>query len=152
MLWACTTCGACVQECPVDIEHVDAIVDLRRHQVMSESSFPEEAAVMLRNMESHGDAFGAGPAGRLDWAADLISRYESSQTVDPGVEYLLWVGCAGAQDERARRTVRSLARLLHRAGLRFAVLGLARAAPATPPVVSGTSSSSRNRRGGTSRP
>ncbi len=124
VLWVCTTCGACVQECPVDIEHVDAIVDLRRHQVMSESSFPEEAAVMLRNVESRGDAFGAGPAGRLDWAADLGFEVEVvADVVDPGVEYLLWVGCAGAQDERARRTVRALARLLHRAGVRFAVLG-----------------------------
>jgi len=125
VIWACTTCGACVEECPVDIEHVDAIIDLRRHQVMSESALPDaSAATMLRNVESRGDPFGVGAAARLEWAADLGFEVEVvGEVIDPAVEYLLWVGCAGAHDARARRTVRSLARLLQRAGVRFAVLG-----------------------------
>lgn len=124
VLWACTTCGACVEECPVDIEHVDAIVDLRRHQVMSESDFPSEAEVMLRNVESRGDPFGIGAAARLEWAAGLDFEIEVvTGAIDPAVEYLLWVGCAGAHDARARRSVVATARLLHRAGVRFAVLG-----------------------------
>ena len=124
VLWACTTCGACVQECPVDIEHVDTILDMRRNQVMSESAFPEEAAGMFRNLESRGDPFGIGAGARLDWTSGLDFAVEVvDEVIDPEVEYLFWIGCAGAHDERARRTVRAVARLLHAAGIRFAVLG-----------------------------
>ncbi|MGH9299113.1 MAG: (Fe-S)-binding protein, partial [Acidimicrobiales bacterium] len=124
VLWSCTTCGACVEECPVDIEHVDAIVDMRRYEVMIESRFPSEAGLMLRNIENRGDPWGLGTSKRTDWTADLefeVPVVDGQMPED--VEYLYWVGCAGALDERARKTTQSIARLLHHAGVSFAILG-----------------------------
>jgi Fe-S oxidoreductase len=124
VLWDCTTCGACVEQCPVDIEHVDHIVDMRRHQVMIESSFPPEAAPMLRNLENKGNPWGAPASSREDWMRGL--DFEIPRATDGGdFEYLFWVGCAGAFDDRAKRTTRAVAELLHRAGVSFAVLGAA---------------------------
>ncbi len=123
-LWACTTCGACVEQCPVDIAHVDTIVEMRRHQVMMESEFPSEAAAMLRNIEGRGDPWGLGSAKRLEWTVGL--GFEVPVVAEGAAmeaEYLLWVGCAGAFDDRAKKTSRALARLLHAAGVSFAVLG-----------------------------
>jgi Fe-S oxidoreductase len=124
VLWSCTTCGACVQECPVDIEHVDAIIDMRRYEVLMESRFPPEAALLLRNLENQGDPWGLGSAKRADWLKSLdfeVPVVDGPIPVD--MEYLYWVGCTGALDERARKTVESTARLLHRAGVSFGVLG-----------------------------
>ncbi|MGH8982104.1 MAG: (Fe-S)-binding protein, partial [Acidimicrobiales bacterium] len=124
VLWSCTTCGACVEQCPVDIEHVDAIVDMRRYQVLMESSFPSEAGLMLRNVENQGDPWGLGSAKRTEWTKDLEFEVPVvTDTIPDDVEYLYWVGCAGALDERARRQAQSTARLLHRAGVTFAILG-----------------------------
>jgi Fe-S oxidoreductase len=124
VLWACTTCGACVEECPVDIEHVDAIVDLRRNQVMMESAFPSEAASMLRNIESRGDPWGLGSSKRSSWYEELDFEVRVVDgPVPDDIEYLYWTGCAGALDDRGRRTAQAVARLLERAGVRFAVLG-----------------------------
>ncbi len=124
VLWSCTTCGACVRECPVDIAHVDAIVDMRRYQVLIDVSFPPEGATMLRNIESRGDPFGFGAARRLEWADGLGFEVPVvTDTLGDDIEYLLWTGCAGALDERARHSTRALARLLHAAGVSFAVLG-----------------------------
>jgi len=124
VLWACTTCGACVEECPVDIEHVDAIVDMRRYEVLNKSRFPSEAALMLRNVENRGDPWGLGAAKRLEWTEGLDFEVPVIDgEIGDDVEYLFWVGCAGALDERARKTTQSVARLLHRAGVSFAVLG-----------------------------
>ena len=124
VLWSCTTCGACVSECPVDIAHVDAIVDMRRYQVLMDTSFPPEGATMLRNIESRGDPFGLGASRRLEWTEGLGFEVEVvTDAIDDDVEYLLWTGCAGAFDDRARRSTQALARLLHAAGVRFAVLG-----------------------------
>jgi len=124
VLWSCTTCGACVEQCPVDIEHVDTIVDMRRYQVLMEASFPSEASLMLRNVENQGDPWGLGPSQRLLWTQGLEFEVPVvNGSVPPDVEYLFWVGCAGALDERARRTTQAVARLLHRAGVSFAVLG-----------------------------
>jgi len=122
VLWSCTTCGACVEQCPVDIEHVDHIVDMRRHQVLIESSFPPEAGAMLRNLENRGNPWGAPANTREDWTKGL--DFEVPRVAD-GVdfEYLFWVGCAGAFDDRARRTAQAVATLLHQAGVRFAILG-----------------------------
>ncbi|HEY2794590.1 MAG TPA: (Fe-S)-binding protein [Micromonosporaceae bacterium] len=121
-LWSCTTCGACVEQCPVDIEHVDHIVDMRRYQVMIESNFPSEAGVMLRNLESKGNPWGAPPATREDWTKGL--DFEVKKAADGGeFEYLFWVGCAGAFEDRAKKTTRAVATLLHEAGVDFAVLG-----------------------------
>ncbi len=124
VLWSCTTCGACVEQCPVDIEHVDTIVDMRRYEVLMEARFPSEAGLMLRNIENQGDPWGLGASHRLEWAEGLGFEVPVvTGTIPDEVEYLFWVGCAGALDERARRTTRSIARLLHHAGVSFAVLG-----------------------------
>jgi Fe-S oxidoreductase len=124
VLWSCTNCGACVQECPVDIEHIDHITDMRRHQVLIESEFPTEAATMLKNLENKGDPWGMGGARRLDWAQGLDFEVPvTGGRIGDDVEYLFWVGCAGALEDRARKTTRAIAELLHTAGVSFAVLG-----------------------------
>ena len=124
VLWSCTTCGACVEECPVDIEHIDAIVDMRRYEVLMESRFPSEAGLMLRNIENQGDPWGLGQAKRSEWTESLDFEVPVvSGTIPDDVEYLYWVGCAGALDERARKGVQATARMLHRAGVTFAILG-----------------------------
>jgi Fe-S oxidoreductase len=124
VLWACTTCGACVNECPVDIEHIDAIVDMRRYQVLMESEFPSEAGLMLRNVENQGDPWGLGQAKRTEWTQSLDFEIPViTGTIPDDIEYLYWVGCAGALDERARKGVQATARMLHRAGVTFGILG-----------------------------
>jgi Fe-S oxidoreductase len=122
VLWSCTTCGACVEQCPVDIEHVDHIVDMRRYQVLIESNFPTEAGVMLRNLESRGNPWGAPPNSREDWTKGLDFEVPRVGRVDD-FEYLFWVGCAGAFEDRAKRTTRAVATLLHEAGVSYAILG-----------------------------
>ncbi|GAA0808478.1 (Fe-S)-binding protein [Spirilliplanes yamanashiensis] len=122
VLWSCTTCGACVEQCPVDIEHVDHIVDMRRYQVLIESSFPSEAGVMLRNLENKGNPWGAPQNTREDWTKGLDFEVPRvGETED--FEYLFWVGCAGAFEDRAKKTTRAVATLLHEAGVDFAILG-----------------------------
>jgi len=122
VLWSCTTCGACVEQCPVDIEHVDHIMDMRRYQVLIESNFPSEAGVMLRNLENRGNPWGAPPNTREDWTKGL--DFAVPKVADGGdFEYLFWVGCAGAFEDRAKKTTRAVATLLHEAGVSFAVLG-----------------------------
>ncbi|HZT64226.1 MAG TPA: heterodisulfide reductase-related iron-sulfur binding cluster [Acidimicrobiales bacterium] len=124
VLWSCTTCGACVEQCPVDIEHVDTIVDMRRYEVLMESSFPTEAGLMLRNIENQGDPWGTGSSKRGEWAEALDFEIPVvSGSIPDDVEYLFWVGCAGALDDRAKKVTQTIARLLHRAGLTFAILG-----------------------------
>ena len=120
-VWDCVTCGACVQVCPVNIEHIDHIVDLRRHLVMVESSFPSEAEPMLRDIERSSNPWGHPQSERAQWAADLgVTILEPG---DPAPEYLYWVGCASSFDERARVTAEATAKLLQRAGVDFAMLG-----------------------------
>jgi Fe-S oxidoreductase len=121
VIWDCVTCGACVRECPVDIEHIDTIVDLRRNLVMAESRFPQEAGAMLRGVENQENPWGQPAAARLDWTKDVEVRV--LQEGDPAPEVLFWVGCAGAFDERAQETTRSVVRLLQAAGVDVAVLG-----------------------------
>jgi Fe-S oxidoreductase len=121
VVWACTTCGACVQECPVDIEHIDTIVDLRRNLVMAESSFPPEAGALLRNLENAGNPWGMPQVDRSSWAKDLGVRV--LQPGEPAPAYLYWVGCAGSFDDRSKAISRAMATLLQAAGLDFAILG-----------------------------
>ncbi len=124
VLWSCTNCGACVEECPVDIEHIDHIDGMRRHQVLIESAFPVEAAGMLKNLENKGDPWGMGGARRAEWMTELDFEVPVVDSkIDPDVEYLFWVGCAGALEDRARKTTKAIASLLHTAGVKFAVLG-----------------------------
>jgi len=124
VLWSCTNCGACVEECPVDIEHIDHIDGMRRHQVLIESAFPVEAAGMLKNLENKGDPWGMGANRRGDWIGELDFEIPVADgKIDPDIEYLFWVGCAGALEDRARKTTKAIATLLHTAGVKFAVLG-----------------------------
>ena len=124
VLWACTNCGACVEQCPVDIEHIDHILDMRRYQVMVESSFPSEAGVMVKNLENKGNPWGMSEMKRADWIADLDFEVEVVEDKMPeDAEYLFWVGCAGALEDRAKKTTKAVAELLHIAGVKFAVLG-----------------------------
>src|SRR5712692_5549302 len=121
VVWDCVTCGACVQECPVGIEHIDHIVDLRRNLVMVESRFPEEAGTMLRDVDRASNPWGRAQADRTAWADGLDVRV--LQPGEPPPEVLFWVGCAPAFDERAKQGARSTAKLLRQAGVDFAILG-----------------------------
>jgi Fe-S oxidoreductase len=126
VLWSCTTCGACVEECPVDIQHVDTIVDMRRYKAMMESSFPQEAGVMLRNVENAGDPWGVGQAKREEWTEKLdfdIPVLQPGSDAGGEYEYLFWTGCAGAVDDRSKKITQATAQLLHDAGVEFAILG-----------------------------
>ena len=124
VLWSCTTCGACVNECPVDIEHVDHIVNMRRFQVLVESEFPTELGGTFRNLEKAGNPWGANRNDRESWIAECDFPIKVVEGVLPDdVEYLFWVGCAGAYEERAKKTTKAVAELLHMAGVNFAVLG-----------------------------
>jgi Fe-S oxidoreductase len=130
MVWDCVTCGACVQACPVNIEQIDHIVDLRRHLVMVESRFPSEAEPMLRDVERQANPWGKPQAERADWAEGLDVRV--LEPGDPVPEYLYWVGCAASFDERAREGARSTAKLLKAAGVDFAILGALEACTGDP--------------------
>ncbi len=124
VLWDCTTCGACVEQCPVDIEHVDHIVDMRRYQVMIESEFPSELGGLFRNLENRGNPWGQNNRDRMAWADGLDFEIPViTDTIDRDHEYLFWVGCAGAFDDRAKKTTRAVAELMYMAAVGFGVLG-----------------------------
>ncbi|PRX18850.1 Fe-S oxidoreductase [Paraburkholderia sp. BL18I3N2] len=118
-LWACTTCRACVEECPMMIEHVDAVVDLRRHQTLMLGATPGQAPVVLAELNATDNLGGRAAVARVDWAADLRLPllHENTET-----DVLLWLG-EGAFDQRHQRTLRALVQLLRIAGVNFAVLG-----------------------------
>jgi Fe-S oxidoreductase len=121
VVWDCVTCGACQRECPVGIEHIDHVVDLRRNLVMVESRFPTEAAPMLRDVDRASNPWGKPQADRTHWAEGL-----GIHVLQPGEEppdILFWVGCAPAYDERARQGAVSTAKLMKAAGVDFAILG-----------------------------
>jgi Fe-S oxidoreductase len=121
MIWDCVTCGACVDACPVSIEHIDHILDLRRSRVMVDAEFPTEAEPMLRDVERAANPWGKPQSERAAWAAGLGVRV-LEQGDDPP-EYLYWVGCAASFDERARTSAEATAGLLKKAGVDFAILG-----------------------------
>lgn len=121
IVWDCVTCGACMRECPVNIEHVDHIIDLRRNLVMVESRFPDEAGTMLRDVDRTSNPWGKPQSDRLQWAEGLGVRVVQPGETAPDV--LFWVGCAPAFDERARKAAVSTAKLLQLAGVDFAILG-----------------------------
>jgi len=130
VLWSCTSCGACVEQCPVDIEHVDHIMDMRRYQVLVESNFPSELNALFKGLENKGNPWNMSPTARMDWAKDLpfeVKVVGGADDNDPEdldeVEWLFWVGCAGAYEDRAKKTTRAVAELLDMAGVSFAVLG-----------------------------
>jgi Fe-S oxidoreductase len=121
MIWDCVTCGACVEACPVSIEHIDHIVDLRRSRLMVDSSFPAEAEPMLRDVERASNPWGKPQTERAAWAEGLDVRVLQPGEAAP--EYLYWVGCAASFDERAKKSAQSTAKLLRAAGVDFAILG-----------------------------
>jgi len=126
VLWSCTTCGACVEQCPVDIEHIDHIVDMRRYQVMMESEFPSELSGLYKNLENKGNPWGQNAKERLTWIDEVsfdVPVYGKDVESFAGFEYLFWVGCAGSLDDRAKKTTKAVAELLSAAGVKFLVLG-----------------------------
>jgi len=120
VLWACTTCRWCVDACPVFIEHVPKIVDMRRWLVLTESRFPAELQPTFRNLETNGNPFQMSWQTRTDWAKDLGVRVMSDVSE---AEYLFWVGCYGSFDERNKKVARALVKLLQAANVDFAILG-----------------------------
>jgi Fe-S oxidoreductase len=126
VLWSCTTCGACVEQCPVDIEHIDHIVDMRRYQVMMESEFPSELGVLFKNLETKGNPWGQNAKDRTNWIDEIdfdVPVYGKDVESFEGYEYLFWVGCAGAYEDRAKKTTKAVAELLAIAGVKYLVLG-----------------------------
>ncbi len=119
-LWSCTTCGACMDQCPVLIEHVPKIMDMRRHLVLDESRMPKQAESALRNIENVANPYGLSHQSRADWAKDLGVSFIADK---PDAEYLYWVGCAASFDERARTIAAALSKILQAAGVDFAILG-----------------------------
>jgi Fe-S oxidoreductase len=126
VLWSCTTCGACVEQCPVDIEHIDHIVDMRRYQVMMESEFPSELGVLFKNLENKGNPWGQNAKDRTNWIDEVefdVPVFGKDVDSFEGYEYLFWVGCAGAYEDRAKKTTKAVAELLAVAGVKYLVLG-----------------------------
>ena len=121
-LWACTTCRACMEECPVNIEHIPAIVDMRRFLVLTESRFPEELTGTFKNLENSFNPWAFSHETRADWAQGLGVK-TMAETGGDGIDLLYWVGCAGSYDRRYQKVSRSMVKLLNAAGIRFAILG-----------------------------
>jgi len=123
VIWGCTTCGWCEEGCPVGIEHIQRIVDMRRHQVLMESKFPQEATGAFKGIEIQGNPWGLAQEKRAEWAKDLeIPRMADVEKADD-IDVLYWVGCAGAYDERNQKVSRAFASLMQQAGVKFAILG-----------------------------
>ena len=124
-MWACTTCMACVEACPVFAEPLDKIIDLRRYQVMGAARLPVEARPMIRDLELYGDVQGKGVAHRADWAMHRAVPEFSKMALkgDDAERMLLWVGCSGAFHPRNQETSRAMVKILKAAGIDFAILG-----------------------------
>ena len=128
VLWSCTMCGACVNQCPVDIEHIDHIADMRRNQVMIATEFPSELNGLFKNIESKGNPWGMNAGDRNNWMTEVdfevrVFGANGEETIPEDVDYLFWVGCAGAFEDRAKRTTKAVAELFNIAGVNFMVLG-----------------------------
>ena len=128
VLWSCTNCGACVDQCPVDIEHIDHVADLRRFKVLAESDFPSELTGLFKNMETKGNPWGRNASERRAWIDEAradgieVPIIGEDATDFSDLEYLFWVGCAGAYDDKGRATTRAVVDMLHTAGVKFGVL------------------------------
>ncbi len=122
-IWACTTCRNCEDQCPVGNEHVDKIVDLRRHLVLMQGSLPHEGQRALQNIERQGNPWGLSRSSRADWTGELDGLRVPTVKDEPAFEYLFFVGSMGSYDLRSRRVSRAFARLLNEAGVRYAILG-----------------------------
>jgi len=120
VLWQCTTCMACVQECPVMIEHLDSIVDMRRNLVLTESQFPSGLNNVFKSLETNFTPWAFNPADRANWAEGLGVK---TMAEDSNCEYLFWVGCAGSYDDRYKKVSQSFTKLMQQAGIEFRILG-----------------------------
>jgi len=119
-IWACTTCGACMEHCPISIEHIDKLTDIRRYLVLTESRFPREAVAVFKNMENNGNPWGIAWTERAEWAGELdVHTLAEKQETD----VLFWVGCCGAYDERNKKVAEAMVRIFKAAGTEFAILG-----------------------------
>ena len=119
-LWSCTTCMACMEVCPVDIEHVPKIVDMRRSLVMEESDFPSEVTSLFNNIERNGNPWEISSGKRAEWAAGLNIPLLAE---NPDADVLYWVGCMGSFDHRNQRVATSVAKILKAANVNFVILG-----------------------------
>jgi len=119
-IWACTTCNACVYECPVTIEHIDTIVDMRRNLVLMESQFPSELNTVFKNLETNFTPWAFNPQDRAAWAEGMDVK---TMAEDPNGEVLFWVGCAGSFDARSQKVTKAIATLLKKADVDFRILG-----------------------------
>ncbi|MCD6310356.1 MAG: (Fe-S)-binding protein, partial [Candidatus Eremiobacteraeota bacterium] len=119
-IWACTTCSACLEHCPIFIEQMPKILDMRRYLVLMKSQFPQEMVLTYKNLENNSNPWGIGSATRTDWAKDLDVKTISEK---PDAEYLYWVGCAGAFDDRNKKVAKAMVNILNKAGIDFAILG-----------------------------
>ncbi len=118
-LWECTTCGACVEVCPVAIEHFPKIIDMRRHLIETQAKFPQELLTFFENIEQRSNPWGIAPGERTKWVVDIdVKPFEAGKT-----EYLFFVGCAGAFDARSRRVTLAMAKILNAAGVSWGILG-----------------------------
>jgi Fe-S oxidoreductase/nitrate reductase gamma subunit len=122
-IWACTTCKACDENCPVNIEILDKILDMRRYLSLMESNFPTELGTAYRGMENSGNPWGMSQTERADWAKGLDGIEVLSDGDPMTAEYLYWVGCAGSFDDKNKRVTQAMAKLLQRADIDFAILG-----------------------------
>jgi len=122
-LWSCTTCGGCMEVCPMGIEHIVDIVGMRQHQLMEAEEFPAEFTTLFNNLERQGNPWGQAQSTRADWAKGLevktLSQIEDINEID----VLYWVGCAGSYDDNAKKVATAFSKLMHAAGMRFAILG-----------------------------
>ena len=152
-LWSCTTCYACVYECPVLIEQVDDIVDMRRYLALMEGDIPSSLAATLTNIERSGNPWKQPKRKRAAWAQGLDFEVPIMASLDEGaeVDVLWWVGCAGAYDPRNQKVTKAIARILHAAGVNFAILGEEEPAPAIRPAAPATSTCSSSLPSRTSR-
>ena len=130
-LWACTTCGACVEECPVTIDHLTSIIDMRRNLAMMESDFPQELTTVFRNLENNESPWAFGSEERDEWINEFTNEYPDNTLVkmqnienSDKIDVLFWVGCIGAFDKRYRNVTKSFARIMSVANIKFGVLGL----------------------------
>ncbi len=122
-LWACTTCRSCMEHCPVYIEHIDKIVDMRRYQVLMESKFPEELTAAFKGLETHSNPWGMGRDARADWVEELDVPILSDNSAED-IEFLFFVGCIRSYDDRNKKVTESMTKILNHLGIKFAILGM----------------------------
>ncbi len=119
-LWSCTTCGACMEACPLEIEHIPAIIDMRRYMTLTESNFPPELQNTFKNLENNFSPWAFSPESRADWTSGLNVTTMAEKS---DVDYLFWVGCAGSFDERYKKVSKSIVKIMQSADISFSILG-----------------------------